>query len=138
MPSNDFFNNSFLKNDPTDMFRDLGKQVFNQFSTQAFPANLYNESDHYLIEAELAGVKKENISLTFDHHTLTIKANKYLEPHNGQAQLNERSNGELVRRFELEDVDKDLIKATFEDGVLNIRLPKQQQESEDATTISIL
>ncbi len=43
-----------------------------------------------------------------------------------------------MRRFEFEDVDKDLIKATFEDGVLNIRLPKQQQESEDATTISIL
>ncbi|MEX2949525.1 Hsp20/alpha crystallin family protein [Staphylococcus warneri] len=138
MPSNDFFNNSFLKNDPTDLFRDLGKQVFNQFSSQAFPANLYNENDHYLIEAELAGVKKENIALTLDHHTLTIKANKYLESHNGQTQLNERSNGELVRRFEFEDVDKDLIKATFEDGVLIIRLPKKQQESEDATTISIL
>ena len=27
MPNNDFFNNSFLKNDPTDLFRDLGKQV---------------------------------------------------------------------------------------------------------------
>ena len=61
MPSNDFFNNAFLKNDPTDMFRDLGKQVFNQFSSQAFPANLYNESDHYLIEAELAGVKGKYI-----------------------------------------------------------------------------
>ncbi|MFU0767898.1 Hsp20/alpha crystallin family protein [Staphylococcus pasteuri] len=137
MPNNDFFNNSFLKNDPTDLFRDLGKQVFNQFSSQAFPVNLYNENDHYLIEAELSGVKKEDISLTFEQHTLTIKANKYIESHNGQTQLNERSSGELVRRFEFEDIDKSLIKATFENGILNVRLPKQQQEAEDATTISI-
>ncbi|SUM68878.1 Uncharacterised protein [Staphylococcus saccharolyticus] len=34
--NNDFFNSPFFKNDPSEVFKDLGKQVYNQFSSRTF------------------------------------------------------------------------------------------------------
>ena len=50
---------------------------------------------------------------------------------------NERSNGELERRFEFDDIDKESIVANYTDGVLYVTLPKQINEDDKATTISI-
>ena len=56
--------------------KDLGKQVYNQFSSRAFPTNIYDKNDAYVLEAELPGLSKEDISLKFEQHILTIKAYK--------------------------------------------------------------
>ena len=76
MNNNDFFNNNFFKNDPSELFKDLGKQVYNQFSSRAFPTNIYDKNDAYVLEAELPSLSKEDISLKFEQHILTIKAYK--------------------------------------------------------------
>lgn len=49
MNNNDFFNNNFFKNDPSELFKDLGKQVYNQFSSRAFPTNIYDKNDAYVL-----------------------------------------------------------------------------------------
>lgn len=137
MNNNDFFNNNFFKNDPSELFKDLGKQVYNQFSSRAFPTNIYDKNDAYVLEAELPGLSKEDISLKFEQHILTIKAYKKINNENYKSQLNERSNGELERRFEFDDIDKEGIVANYTDGVLYVTLPKQINEEDKATTISI-
>ena len=44
---------------------------------------------------------------------------------------------ELVRRFEFEDINKDQIKASYEDGVLVVILPKKINEEDEGTTITV-
>ena len=135
--NNDFFNSPFFKNDPSEVFKDLGKQVYNQFSSRTFPTNIYEQSNAYILDAELPGIKKADISLKFEHSTLTIKAYKNINVDNKNLQLDERTNGELLRRFEFEDINKDAIEASYEDGVLSVTLPKKVYEGDDTTTISI-
>ena len=47
------------------------------------------------------------------------------------------ASGELVRRFEFEDINKDQIKASYEDGVLVVILPKKITEEDEGTTITV-
>lgn len=63
--------------------------------------------------------------MKFEHSTLTIKAYKNINVDNKNLQLDERTNGELLRRFEFEDINKDAIEASYEDGVLSVTLPKK-------------
>lgn len=137
MNNNDFFTNNFFKNDPSELFKDLGKQVYNQFSSRTFPTNIYDKNDVYILEAELPGISKEDISLKFEQNILTIKAFKKVNNENNQTQVNERSNGELERRFDFNDINKESITANYTDSVLYITLPKKINEDEKATTISI-
>ncbi|MBI5973244.1 HSP20 family protein [Staphylococcus caledonicus] len=137
MNNRDFFEQSFLKNNPKDVFRDLGEQVFNQFSSKSFPTNIYNQSSQYILEAELPGVNKSEIELKFDHSTLTIKVQKQVSEQTGKVQLSERASGELVRRFEFEDINKSQIKASYDDGILTVTLPKEVSAQDDATTITV-
>ena len=48
MNNREFFEQSIFKNNPKDVFRDLGEQVFNQFSSKSFPTNIYNQTNQYL------------------------------------------------------------------------------------------
>lgn len=102
MNNRDFFDQSIFKNNPKDVFRDLGEQVFNQFSSKSFPTNIYNQSSQYVLEAELPGVNKSEIKLKFEHSALTIKVQKHVSEQTGSVQLNERASGELIRHFELD------------------------------------
>ena len=71
MNNREFFDQAIFKNNPRDVFRDLGEQVFNQFSTKSFPTNVYSQKNQYVLEAELPGVKKQDIHLKYE-------LNKYL------------------------------------------------------------
>ncbi|UDI77588.1 Hsp20 family protein [Staphylococcus taiwanensis] len=137
MNNREFFDQSFFKNNPKDVFRDLGEQVFNQFSSKSFPTNIYNQSSQYVLEAELPGVKKSEIELSFEHHTLTVRVQKQVSEQTGKVQLSERSSGELVRHFEFDDIDKSQIKATYEDGILVVVLPKEVSAQDHTTTITV-
>lgn len=89
MNNRDFFDQSIFKNNPKDVFRDLGEQVFNQFSSKTFPTNIYNQANQYILEAELPGVNKSEIELTYEHSTLTISVQKHVSEQTGKVQLSE-------------------------------------------------
>ena len=66
---------------------------------------MFTVKNQYVLEAELPGVKKQDIHLKYEH-ALTIKVIKQVSEQTGSVQLSERSSGELVRRFEFEDINK--------------------------------
>ncbi|MCE4958432.1 MULTISPECIES: Hsp20/alpha crystallin family protein [Staphylococcus] len=137
MNNREFFEQSIFKNNPKDVFRDLGEQVFNQFSSKSFPTNIYNQTNQYVLEAELPGVNKSEIELKFEHAALTIKVQKHVSEQTGSVQLSERASGELVRHFEFNDIDKSQIKASYEDGILVVILPKEVSAQDHSTTITV-
>ena len=94
----------------------------------ALRANIKNTPNAYVVEAELPGVKKEDITLICEQGVLTItaKADEAKDTEDERYIRKERIEGELVRRFALSDIDEENISAKLENGVLFVTLPKQK------------
>lgn len=87
-------------------------------------------ADEYLIRADLPGVSKSDVSVTLENDELVVQGSR---PHasdpEGARYLNtELAYGRFSRVIQLPaGADSDRIRATFKDGVLTVRLPKQEQ-----------
>lgn len=103
-----------------------------------FKIDVRNLEDHYEIKADLPGVAKENIKLDFDDGVLKISAEHHLQKEEEQEGyiIKERTYGSYERSLRFEDVDANAISAAFNDGVLEINIPKLKNEVKK-TTITI-
>ena len=91
--------------------------------------DISESKDSYLIRAEVPGMKKEDFSLEVKDNTLTLSGEKKFEqPTEGvEYRRVERVAGKFVRSFTLPELVKhDAIKATYQDGVLEIQVPKAE------------
>jgi HSP20 family protein len=96
------------------------------------PIDIYDTNSSYVIDVFLAGIKKENIKVTInDNRVLTIEGFrdslvKSDKTKSGYKTLKQESFvGKFKRVFTInDDSDKDNIKISFTDGVLNIDIPK--------------
>jgi HSP20 family protein len=83
----------------------------------------------FLVEAEIPGVKKEDIAVDVDGDTISLRAEvkKEKEEKKGEKIVySERSYGMVGRSFSLPvDVDDKAVKAEYKDGVLKLTLPKK-------------
>src|SRR4051812_7502790 len=99
-----------------------------------------NESEKtYEVQAELPGVKKEDVKVSIDHQRVTIEgecrtANEQREGEN--VVYSERSARKFMRSFILpSEVDESTAQARLEDGVLWLTLPKKQGSEARRLTI---
>ncbi len=94
-----------------------------------FRTDIREEKDRYLIEAELPGIAREDISVEVEQQYVTIRAkrNEYTEQKDDANRVlrQERRSGEFARRFYVGQIDEDGIKAKLEQGVLRLELPKR-------------
>lgn len=91
--------------------------------------DIYEEKDDVIVKAELPGMKKEDIEVNIKDDILTISGEKKSEEKvekKGYYRM-ERSYGSFCRSFRLPDVQMDKAKAKFENGVLEIRIPKSEE-----------
>ncbi len=103
-------------------------------------AELDNE---LVLTAELPGMTKENVDVTFEDDVLTIRGEKKEEQEekNGEKRyhLFERTYGAFQRSFTLpRTIDSTKIAAAFKDGVLTVRMPKTEQAKIKGRKIDIL
>jgi HSP20 family protein len=98
------------------------------------------ESDkEYKVKAEIPGVKKEDINVQVDGNTVTISAEikKEKEDKNERTVRQERYFGSVSRSFTLASaVDEREASAKYENGVLELRLPKKEGGSAKRLAIS--
>lgn len=114
-----------------DLFDEFERSVFgeNGRRTPVFSTDIKDEGDHYLLEAELPGFQKEDIDLDVKDGVLTISA-KHQEDneHNsGHYVCKERRYGSFARSFNLEGIQEENITASYNNGVLELNLPKKQE-----------
>ncbi|MFW6242795.1 MAG: Hsp20/alpha crystallin family protein [bacterium] len=123
----DDFNNNTLAD---DMF-------FNKKNIY-IPHNTIKSQDMFILELSLPGYKKEDVNIDIDDEILTIygerkmdfddKDNKYL--------VNNIKDEEFKKIFEIENnIEKDRIKANFENGILKIFLPIKENEKPKSISI---
>ena len=93
----------------------------------------------YLVTAELAGVKKEDIHVTIDGAQVTLEAEVRREKEAAKDErvlLSERVYGKLTRSFSLpQEIDEDRVEAKFRDGLLELVLPKKTAAQRKAISI---
>jgi HSP20 family protein len=86
--------------------------------------------DEYVITAELPGAKKDDVTVELHEGALTIRGEKKSEREEkkDQARYVERLYGTFSRSFSLPpNASEDKLRATFEDGVLTIRVQKKEE-----------
>lgn len=84
----------------------------------------------YVFRADLPGVDSKNVKITVSGDTLTLRGERKREETKTEANLQrvERSYGVFERGFTLGmPVRADQVKATYKDGVLEIRVPKAEE-----------
>ena len=120
----------------------FGRPFGSFFDTPAFAqfrTDVTDEGDHYLLEADLPGFEKKDISLDILENTLTVRAERKskVEEKKDKMIRMERSYGSYQRSFDLSGVDADKIKAKYVDGVLKLTLPKQEQHLPEGRRLEI-
>ncbi|RTZ60005.1 MAG: Hsp20/alpha crystallin family protein [Gammaproteobacteria bacterium] len=102
------------------------------------PMEVYETPSELVVKVELPGVKKENTEVVIRDNYLIVKAEKKEETEENKEHIHikERIYGKFERIIPLPtDVDTDKAKASFKDGVLEIRLPKKSATQEKKITI---
>lgn len=98
--------------------------------TSRFRSDIRETDDAYIVEAELPGIEKEAIDLSYHDGVLSIivEENRHVEEkQEGQYLRQERYRGRMERHFSLENVESEKITATFKDGLLTVTLPKRKK-----------
>lgn len=92
--------------------------------------DVYEEKGEYHIEADIPGFKKDEISVECEDGYVIINAIKNSEEKEDSDKnyiKRERFYGKVTRKFYVGDVDSDMVKAKFKDGILEIVVPKQEK-----------
>lgn len=94
------------------------------------PLDVSENQDAYKIEASMPGIKPEDVEITLDGNTLTIRGQiKAEEEREGETfHLRERREGSFVRSINLPgNVKADAVEANYDNGVLKLLLPKTEE-----------
>ena len=92
--------------------------------------DLYEENDDIVVKAEMPGLSKDDIDVNITDHLLVLKGEKKKEEEASERDYyrSERVYGSFVRSIPLPaETDPQKAKATFKNGVLEIRLPKSDE-----------
>ncbi len=102
--------------------------------------DIFEDGNDVVVKAELPGMKKENLAVNFTDGDLIISGEKKQEEKVEKKDYYrmERSYGAFTRGFRLPaDVQGDKAKATFKDGILEIRVPKTEEAKKKEKKIPI-
>ena len=117
-----------------DPFRDLDRltqQLWGTTGTRpaGMPMDAYRDGDHVTVHFDLPGVDPASVELTVDRNVLTVRAERRWARGEGvEVVASERAQGTFTRQLFLGDsLDPDRIEATYEQGVLTVRIPVAEQ-----------
>jgi HSP20 family protein len=131
------------------LFRELdetGRQFDSLFETSLWPAiwrrlppqerewspaiEVFEKEDKYVVKAELPGLKEEDVDISVTDGTLALKGEKKTEHEVEEEEYHwsERTYGSFLRTISLpSNVDAEKIEADYENGMLEITLPKMAE-----------
>lgn len=120
-----------------DDFPSFGLNYENSFSPRI---DISEKDDNIFVEAEIPGVKKDDLKITLQDNILTIKGEKKKEKESKDNNYYrcERSYGSFSRSFTLpSEVNTDKVDAKFNDGMLKIELKKIEQKKAQEKLIEL-
>lgn len=113
----------------TDPFRELDRLTQQVFGTTARPAAMpmdaWREGEEFIVEFDLPGVDPASVDLDVEHNVVTVRAERPSKTDEKTEMLAaERPRGVFSRQLILgETLDTDRIQASYDAGVLTLRIP---------------
>ncbi|MBP2404680.1 Hsp20/alpha crystallin family protein [Streptomyces syringium] len=126
----------------TDPFRELDRLTQQVFGTAtrpaAMPMDAFRDGDTFIVELDLPGVAPESIDLDAERNVLTVKAERRSSVgEDSEVVIAERPTGSFSRQLFLgETLDTERIDASYEAGVLRLRIPVAEQAKPRKIAIS--
>ena len=136
--------------DPTELLGRDFEGMFNRWlgvrdgngaqSLAPYGVDIREDNDHFYVEAELPGFKKEEVDITLENQTLTISAERREDKkdgNKGEHLLHERRYTRFLRSFTLPPtVDDQTVNAKLNEGVLTITLNKREETKPRKISVS--
>jgi HSP20 family protein len=101
--------------------------------------DLVETDDHFVLRADLPGLSEEDVNIELEDRVLTISGERKAEHELSKEGYHrvERAFGTFSRALTLpEGIDPDAVAATFDRGVLEVRIPKPEERKPRKVTIS--
>ena len=123
--------------------RDTEKQLYGKKASRVMRTDVHEHDDHFELDIDLPGFKKDEVTLELKDGYLTVQAAKGLDKDTnddkGKVIRQERYAGSMSRSFFVgKEVKEEDVKAKMEHGVLHVALPKKEQPKvEQRKTIMI-
>lgn len=98
-------------------------------------ADIYETESGYVIAIDLPGISRDAVEIDVDENRLMVKGARLVEESKHRS---ERPRGKFMRSFSIPgSVDQGGIGAEYKDGVLQIRLPKRQEQKAQKIAIKV-
>ena len=102
--------------------------------------NVSESPEEYRVEAELPGVKQEDMELKVEDRLLTLRGERHEEKEEKGKKFHrmESSYGSFMRSFTLpDDADEAMVHAEYKDGLLTVRIPRTTRKESKARAVEI-
>ena len=137
----DLFSNDWEHDFDRAMKAAAPRGMFGKRAANVMKTDVRENKDSYDVFVDLPGFKKEDIQLQLDGDTLTIQAQRHSEHEEqekkGKYVCCERSYGAYSRSFDVSGIRAEGITASYDSGVLTLKLPKKTVEVSSSRQISI-
>ncbi len=110
---------------------DIDRKLYGKHAANVMKTDVREHDDGYEVDIDLPGFKKDEISLSLENGYLSVNAAKGLDKDEkdkkGKLIRQERYAGSMTRSFYVgEAITEQEIKAKFENGVLQLSIPKKE------------
>ena len=111
--------------------RNIDKKLYGRHAANEMKTDVHEHDDHYEVDIDLPGFKKDELNLSLENGYLTVAATKSVDKDQtkaGKVVRQERYSGSLQRSFYVGDaLTEEDISAKYADGVLSLTIPKKEQ-----------
>ncbi len=105
-----------------------GRMWAEQSGRRYFPLDVYETKDAVILRAALAGVKPDEVDISVEGNTVTIRGETQAPAEDGTYLLQEQRYGPFSRSIEVEvPLQPDKAEASFKDGILTLSIPKAEE-----------
>lgn len=127
-----------MRNDFYNFINELNMELNNIFKepeARSFPVDVVEGENGFVVFAEMPGVKKENVNVTFEDGKLTIEGKKEAVDNTDKYLIKERTNIPYKRVISFGDIIDDQITAKLEDGILKVTITTKEPEKTSKSII---
>jgi HSP20 family protein len=126
-----------MRNELQTLMEELNNMFYSGVAeARSFPVDVVEEKNAYKVYAEIPGVKKEDIKVTFEDGTLNITANP-VNDKDKKYVIRERGTAKYVRDIYFGDIQEDTVSAKYLDGVLEVTITTKAPEEKPKKVIEI-